>query len=214
MTEGFSENKKNISVKTLTSVFTKGVLVSNTINPIFNRRGFTSGKPTQCWEEALPSGNGKMGAMMMGEPANEIIIFSHKKLFLPIYGRWRCPNVSDSLPELRRLLQEQRYKEAWGFEVKIAVDRGINIDRDFRGRDPFYKAFDLKLTMPVKTNLTIICAGSTLNPEKQAYAGVTSKATSVVVCLFPVLIMWLYFPFVLRTGENYFCFWLRKRPLI
>ena len=124
--------------------------MSNTISQPVIRRGFTSGRPTKCWEEALPSGNGKMGALMMGQPANETIILSHEKLFMPIYGRWQCPNVSDSLPELRRLLKERLYKEAWDFEAKVAVDRGIRIDRDFRGRDPFHKAFDLRLTMPSK----------------------------------------------------------------
>ena len=38
------------------------------------QRGFVSAKPAESWEQALVSGNGKYGAMVMGQPLDETII--------------------------------------------------------------------------------------------------------------------------------------------
>ncbi|NIM05170.1 MAG: hypothetical protein GTN65_06040, partial [Armatimonadetes bacterium] len=42
-------------------------------------RGFVSSRPAENWEEALISGNGKIGALVMSRPLNETIIFSHER---------------------------------------------------------------------------------------------------------------------------------------
>ena len=46
-------------------------------------RGFVSTKAAETWEEALISGNGKIGALVMSQPVDETIIFSHERLFMP-----------------------------------------------------------------------------------------------------------------------------------
>jgi len=43
-----------------------------------------SNSPAKRWEDALISGNGIMGIMVYGDPANEKIIFNHEFLYEPI----------------------------------------------------------------------------------------------------------------------------------
>ena len=47
-------------------------------------RGFISHTQAANWEEALISGNGTLGALVMGDPQNETIILSHERLFMPM----------------------------------------------------------------------------------------------------------------------------------
>ncbi|TXK83805.1 glycosyl hydrolase family 95 catalytic domain-containing protein [Paenibacillus sp. N3.4] len=63
------------------------------------------------WREALPSGNGRMGAAVYGGVYEETILLNHENLWwggvtLPL------PDVSDRLPEVRRLLNEGQASEA------------------------------------------------------------------------------------------------------
>ena len=46
-------------------------------------RGFTSWLPGRSWDEALLSGNGTIGAMVMGRPHDETILLNHALLYLP-----------------------------------------------------------------------------------------------------------------------------------
>ena len=46
-------------------------------------RGFISSEPGKTWEQGLLSGNGTIGASVLGEPLDEIVIFSHKHMFAP-----------------------------------------------------------------------------------------------------------------------------------
>lgn len=45
--------------------------------------GFVTNKPAYKWEEAMLTGNGTLGALVMGYPLKERIIFSHEKLYSP-----------------------------------------------------------------------------------------------------------------------------------
>ena len=40
-------------------------------------RGFHSDRPAKIWEESLVSGNGIMGAMVMGDPYQESIVLTY-----------------------------------------------------------------------------------------------------------------------------------------
>jgi alpha-L-fucosidase 2 len=70
-------------------------------------------KPADRWEKALPVGNGRLGAMIFGEvekerlQLNEITVWSEK--FNPEADR---PEAYKSLPEIRRLLKEEKYADA------------------------------------------------------------------------------------------------------
>jgi alpha-L-fucosidase 2 len=70
-------------------------------------------KPASSWEEALPVGNGRLGAMIFGGPVherlqlNEITIWSGKPE--PTADRLEAYK---GLPEIRKALSEERFEEA------------------------------------------------------------------------------------------------------
>ena len=70
-------------------------------------------KPAERWEQALPVGNGRLGAMIFGGiekeriQLNEITVWSGK-----LNANADRPEAYKSLPEIRRLLKEEKYKEA------------------------------------------------------------------------------------------------------
>jgi hypothetical protein len=50
-------------------------------------RGTLNTRPAASWEDGLLCGNGNLSAIVMGDPLDETIIFSHGRLFLP----WEKP---------------------------------------------------------------------------------------------------------------------------
>ena len=68
--------------------------------------------PAEVWTEALPVGNGNMGAMVFGGVANERIQFNHETLWTGRPRDYQHPGAAEVLPELRRLLAEGKQREA------------------------------------------------------------------------------------------------------
>jgi len=69
-------------------------------------------KPATQWVEALPVGNGRLGAMVFGGTASERLQLNEDTLYA---GGPYDPNNREAfaaLPEARRLIFEDRYKEA------------------------------------------------------------------------------------------------------
>lgn len=69
-------------------------------------------KPAANWNEALPIGNGRLGAMMFGGVAQERIQLNEDTLWA---GGPYCPDNPEAhaaLPEVRRLIAEGHFKEA------------------------------------------------------------------------------------------------------
>ncbi|WP_240768004.1 glycosyl hydrolase family 95 catalytic domain-containing protein [Paenibacillus amylolyticus] len=63
------------------------------------------------WREALPSGNGKLGASVQGGIQTETVLLQHSELWH--WGRKdELPDVSHTLSETRKLMDEERYLEA------------------------------------------------------------------------------------------------------
>ncbi|MCM4156937.1 glycoside hydrolase family 95 protein [Gramella sp. AN32] len=68
--------------------------------------------PAPNWNEALPIGNGRLGAMVFGNPAEENIQLNEETLWSGGPHRNDNPNTREILPEIRQLLFEGNYKEA------------------------------------------------------------------------------------------------------
>ncbi len=106
------------------------------------QRGFVSTTPATDWEQALISGNGRMGAMLMGQPLDETVILDRAGLFLP----WKEPlppiDMAPHLAEIRRLLAEGKYRDAARFANELGQKEGYG---EKRWTDPFVPAFDLRL---------------------------------------------------------------------
>ena len=69
-------------------------------------------KPAVEWEEALPLGNGRLGAMVSGNLRGERIQVNEETIW---YGGWEDrlnPDARENLPKLRELIRQGRISEA------------------------------------------------------------------------------------------------------
>ncbi|MBN1387371.1 MAG: glycoside hydrolase N-terminal domain-containing protein [Bacteroidales bacterium] len=70
-------------------------------------------EPAGGWEEALPVGNGRIGAMIFGDPVNERIQLNEESLWAGCPVNNNNPAALEHLPEIRRMIFEGQYKKAY-----------------------------------------------------------------------------------------------------
>ncbi|GGD79758.1 glycoside hydrolase family 95 protein [Paenibacillus nasutitermitis] len=68
--------------------------------------------PANVWTEALPVGNGRLGAMIFGSVEKERIQLNEDTLWSGFPRDWNNPKAKELLPEIRKHIQEGRYQEA------------------------------------------------------------------------------------------------------
>ena len=101
-------------------------------------RGFISSTQAKTWEEALISGNGIVGALVMSRPLDETVIFSHERMFLPQGKPLMPPESGPRLFEIRRLIDRGLYGQACQLVCELSEQKG------FMYPDAFVPAFDLR----------------------------------------------------------------------
>ncbi|MFO7620385.1 MAG: glycoside hydrolase family 95 protein, partial [Bacteroidales bacterium] len=69
-------------------------------------------QPAKQWVEALPVGNGRLGAMVFGDPCNEVIQLNESTVWAGEPNRNDNPGAREALPEVRKLIFEGKYGEA------------------------------------------------------------------------------------------------------
>src|SRR5271167_1083969 len=70
-------------------------------------------QPAREWTEALPIGNGRLGAMMFGGLAEERLQLNEDTLWTGCPKKWNNPEAQKYLPIVRRLvMDEEKYVEA------------------------------------------------------------------------------------------------------
>ncbi len=70
-------------------------------------------QPAKIWTDALPLGNGRMGAMVFGGISEERLQLNEDTLWSGSPHEWNNPQASNALPEIRKLvLEDKNYKEA------------------------------------------------------------------------------------------------------
>jgi alpha-L-fucosidase 2 len=69
-------------------------------------------RPAQQWVEALPIGNGRLGAMVFGGIERERLQLNEDTLWSGGPREWNNPNAPKVLAEVRRLIAEEKYVEA------------------------------------------------------------------------------------------------------
>lgn len=69
-------------------------------------------RPAEVWEEALPLGNGRIGAMVFGGPEHECFQLNEETVWGGGPYNNTNPAAKDALPEIRRLIFEGRNREA------------------------------------------------------------------------------------------------------
>ncbi len=65
-------------------------------------------QPAKKWTEALPIGNGRLGAMVFGGPASEQIQFNEATIWTGRPHEYQNEGAAAFLPQIRKLLQEGR----------------------------------------------------------------------------------------------------------
>jgi alpha-L-fucosidase 2 len=69
-------------------------------------------QPAKQWVEALPVGNGRLGAMVYGDPCKEVIQLNENTVWAGSPYRNDNPDAKEALPEVRKLIFEGNYKAA------------------------------------------------------------------------------------------------------
>jgi len=101
--------------------------------------------PAKLWVEALPVGNGRLGAMIFGDPAKEIIQLNENTVWAGQPNRNDNTNAKEALPEVRKLIFEGKYKEA-----QSLINQNI-ISKTSHGM-PYQTVGNLKLAFPGHDN--------------------------------------------------------------
>jgi hypothetical protein len=112
------------------------------------RHGTVSLYPAKRWEDSLATGNGIMGALLAGDPAHDMLIASHCKLWLPLGSREIVPDVGAVLPEMRRIIGEKGYPAGHALFLEKAKEQGW--DGRLVWTDPFHPGFVFKIDQPAE----------------------------------------------------------------
>ncbi|NLA50296.1 MAG: glycoside hydrolase family 95 protein, partial [Bacteroidales bacterium] len=112
-------------------------------------------QPAKQWVEALPVGNGRLGAMIYGDPVNEIIQLNENTVWAGQPYRNENPDAKAALPEVRELIFEGKFKEAQDLVDQTFISKishGMpyqtvgNLNLHFRGLEnysDYYRELDI-----------------------------------------------------------------------
>jgi alpha-L-fucosidase 2 len=70
-----------------------------------------SASPAGEWAEGYPLGNGRLGAMVLGDPLRERVALNHDRLWRDFWS-WQDHGTARDLPEIRRLIAAGRWEDA------------------------------------------------------------------------------------------------------
>ena len=104
-------------------------------------------KPAHVWTEALPLGNGRLGAMVYGNPGAEQIQLNEETIWAGRPNNNPSPEAKEWIPKIRELVFAGKYKEAQDLctaHVKSKTNQGM----------PYQSFGDLRLNFPGHTRYT------------------------------------------------------------
>ncbi|CAL5377453.1 unnamed protein product [Camellia sinensis] len=78
------------------------------------------GGPAKHWTDALPIGNGRLGAMVWGGVQSETLNLNEDTLWTGIPGNYTNPDAPKSLSVVRKLVDDGQYAEATAEAVKLS----------------------------------------------------------------------------------------------
>ncbi len=108
----------------------------------------TSHQPATRWQDALPTGNGVVGALVYGNICHELVVLNHDDLWLRSPAQ-PVPDVAEHLPAVRALLAAGRYQEA-----AMLLDDRLR-EKGYSHRvDPYHPAFDLDILTRIDAPFT------------------------------------------------------------
>ncbi|WP_281297009.1 glycoside hydrolase family 95 protein [Flavobacterium limnophilum] len=138
----------------LTASFTVPKIKKNNLQKLW----YTN--PAERWEEALPIGNGRLGAMVFGSPELEHLQLNEETVWAGEPGNNIPKGFSEILPQVRKLIFEEKYKEAellamskvprqapagnnYGMPFQTVGDLWINFPA-LKNVDNYYRELDLQ----------------------------------------------------------------------
>ncbi|MFV8326653.1 glycosyl hydrolase family 95 catalytic domain-containing protein [Flavobacterium sp. ZS1P14] len=83
-------------------------------------------KPAAIWNEALPLGNGRLGAMVFGDPSVERLQLNEETIWAGSPNSNAHPNGLKSLPVVRQLIFDGKYDEAQALTDKEMMSKTNN----------------------------------------------------------------------------------------
>jgi len=89
-------------------------------------------QPAKVWDEALPVGNGRLGAMVFGDPVNERIQINEESIWAGCPVNNNNPGSLAHLPGIQKALFESRFKDAW----QLAKDNMLGTPPRIRSYQP------------------------------------------------------------------------------
>lgn len=104
-------------------------------------------KPAEKWTEALPVGNGRLGAMIFGTVEKERVQFNDDTLWTGGPHEYQHEGASEHLATVRKLLFEGKQREA----ERLAGEKMMSVPLRQEQYQPFG---DLRLTFPGHDNIT------------------------------------------------------------
>ena len=108
------------------------------------------------WENALPIGNGRLGAMIYGNVAKEIIQLNEHTVWSGSPNRNDNPDALAALPEIRKMIFEGNHKEAENLANKAIISKKSqgqmfqpvgNLNLGFEGHEKYsnyYRELDIE----------------------------------------------------------------------
>ncbi|KAF2294916.1 hypothetical protein GH714_027009 [Hevea brasiliensis] len=84
-----------------------------------NRLKITFNGPAKSWTDAIPIGNGRLGAMVWGGVPSEIIQLNEDTLWTGTPSDYTNPDAPEALSEVRNLVDNGKYTEATEAAVKL-----------------------------------------------------------------------------------------------
>ncbi len=104
-------------------------------------------EPAAVWTEALPLGNGRLGAMVYGNPATEQIQLNEETIWAGRPNNNANPEALEWIPKIRQMVFDGEYRKAQDMatlHVKAATNSGM----------PYQSFGDLRMSFPGHSDYT------------------------------------------------------------
>ncbi|XP_028185137.1 alpha-L-fucosidase 2-like [Glycine soja] len=82
----------------------------------------TFAEPATHWTDAIPIGNGRLGAMVWGAVPSEALQLNEDTLWTGIPGDYSNKSAPQALAEVRKLVDDGKFSEATAAAAKLSVD--------------------------------------------------------------------------------------------
>jgi len=120
-------NKRRSNVLMCAILIFVSVFSQNFSHP---KHGIYSEKPASDWQDAMLSGNGTIGILVLGKVNSEEITLNHSFLYLPNIQPKNYVNQGTKLDEIRNLLFDGNRRGASNMINTIKNEAHYNVSRD------------------------------------------------------------------------------------